>query len=230
MKHWVFDLDGTLVDSLTTHFKILKQVFDRFEAEFSEDNHQEVLQVTAKTLLPYLETKLGVDAAPAAHVFFNELNAKAFQTIRPFGGIEKLLRTLQAQGAALALWTARDAHATEKILNHTNLKAYFSIWVSGCCVSQGKPHPEGLQKIAEHFSCSNETMVMVGDFESDMLGAQAFGAKAVRVHWHAAVPVQNCQIADWQFTEVAQFQKWVETMPQRSQNSLSEIPTTELTR
>jgi phosphoglycolate phosphatase-like HAD superfamily hydrolase len=81
--------------------------------------------------------------------------------------------------------------------------------MSGSCVVESKPHPEGLQKIANHFDCEPESMVMVGDFDSDMLGAQAFGIKAIRVLWHNAVPVKKCEIANWQFHRVTDMQTWI---------------------
>jgi HAD superfamily hydrolase (TIGR01549 family) len=213
MKYWVFDLDGTLVDSLTAHFQVLDQVFKNFGVPFSEKDYHEVLKISAKVLPHYFEKKLGHERAQTGLELFHKLSVEAFKTMRAFDGIENLLQTLQSRGASLAIWTARDLEATEKILNYTGLKPYFSICISGTCVSQGKPHPEGLQKIAEHFGSNKNSMVMVGDFESDMLGAQAFGTKAVRVYWHTAVPVQNCKIADWQFTQVKEFQNWVESLP-----------------
>jgi phosphoglycolate phosphatase len=209
MKHWVFDLDGTLVDSLTSHFQVLEKIFHRFDADFSSSEHLEVLKVNSKTLPKYFETKLGVAAVEPALVMFKELNTQSFKSIRAFPGIEDLLKTLQTQGMKLAVWTARDLEATNEILKHTGLSPYFSICVSGSCVDEGKPHPEGLKKIAAHFECGAESMVMVGDFDSDMLGAQAFGIKAIRVFWHPAVQIKKCEIADWQFHQVSEFRNWL---------------------
>lgn len=208
MKYWVFDLDGTLVDSLTVHFQILEKVFSKFGMPFSKDDHHDVLKVTAKTLPNYFESRLGAENVESSMEFFRELTSKALKSIKPFDGIEELLKTLRSQGFHLAVWTARDLDATTEILKYTGLDSYFSICVSGCCTTQGKPHPEGLQKIAEHFKSAASEMVMVGDFDSDMLGAQAFGIKAVRVLWHPTVEKKKCDIANWQFEEVSQFREW----------------------
>jgi HAD superfamily hydrolase (TIGR01549 family) len=210
MKHWVFDLDGTLVDSLTVHFQSLEKVFGKFNQPFSKHDHHEVLKVTAKTLPHYFESRLGAENVAPAMDLFRNLTAEALEFIKPFAGIENLLKTLKQQGFELAVWTARDLAATREILKHTGLESYFSICVSGSCTLQGKPNPEGLQKIADYFSSDPSTMVMVGDFESDMLGAQAFGIKAIRVLWHSSVENKKCEIAEWQFNEVSEFQKWLD--------------------
>jgi phosphoglycolate phosphatase/pyrophosphatase PpaX len=211
MKYWVFDLDGTLVDSLTTHFGILKKVFNQFGADFTTENHLEVLKITAKTLPQYLELKLGPEFAGPAHDLFQRLNNEVFREIKAFDGIEELLQSLKSNGAHLAVWTARDLEATQKILTHTGLYSYFSICMSGSCTNEGKPHPEGLQRIADHFASERDSMIMVGDFDSDMLGAQAFGIKAIRVIWHEAVPAKKCEIANWQFHKVADLISWIQS-------------------
>jgi phosphoglycolate phosphatase len=140
---------------------------------------------------------------------FRRLDSLATQTICPFPGIKELLNDLHSQGKKLAVWTARDLDSTAQILNHTGLNSYFSICVSASCVEHGKPHPEGLKKISDHFNCEAEAMVMVGDFDSDMLGAKAFGTKAIRVFWHPAVEVKKCPLADWQFHHVSEFITWI---------------------
>lgn len=211
MKYWVFDLDGTLVDSLTVHFQILEKVFSKFGMLFSKYDHHDVLKVTAKTLPNYFKSRLGTENVESAMELFRELTSEALKSIKPFDGIEELLETLRSQGFYLAVWTARDLAATTEILKYTGLDSYFSICVSGCCTAQGKPHPEGLQKIADHFRAATSEMIMVGDFDSDMAGAKAFGIKAVRVLWHPSVERKKCEIASWQFDEVKQFQAWLDS-------------------
>lgn len=221
MKHWIFDLDGTLVDSLTIHYQVLEKLFRKFDKPFSKDDHHDVLKVTSKTLPSYFDSRLGTENLELSLRLFRELTAEAMKIIKPFEGIEDLLKTLKHQGCHLAVWTARDLAATKEILKHTGLDFYFSICVSGCCTVQGKPHPEGLQKIADHFECGADSMVMVGDFDSDMLGAQAFGIKAIRVFWHPTVSDKECDIAGWQFHQVSALRNWIDEKSFRFEGEVS---------
>lgn len=214
MKHWVFDLDGTLVDSLPAHFEVVETIFKTFNRPFSKENHHEVLKATAKTFAVFLEKHVGHKNLPLALAMFHELTNEALKTIRPFTGIEDVLKTLKSKQHHLAVWTARDLIVTEQILKHSGLSPYFSVCISGTCTAQAKPHPEGLQRIATHFNSDTSSMLMVGDFDSDMLGAQAFGIKAVRVNWHSlnSQPATSpCAIATWQFHKVSDFHEWIET-------------------
>ncbi|PIS10088.1 MAG: hypothetical protein COT73_11245, partial [Bdellovibrio sp. CG10_big_fil_rev_8_21_14_0_10_47_8] len=178
MKHWIFDLDGTLADSLTIHFQVLQRIFSGFGLDFSKEDQQDILRISSRDFPKYLETKLGTQDGSQAYQLYQKFNQETLKDVQCFPGIVDLLQTLKTQGAQLAIWTARDFEATQEILKHTGLGIHFSICVTGSCVSQGKPNPEGLVKIADHFGCEPESMVMVGDFDSDMLGAKAFGIKA----------------------------------------------------
>lgn len=208
MKYWVFDLDGTLVDSLSAHFGVFRNVFGHFGLNFTEENEREVLSVSAKTLPHYFESKLGLARAPLALSLFEDLTERSLSRVRAFDGIEDLLRLLKVNGAILSIWTARDLRATQKILHHSGLKNYFSICVSGSCTQQSKPHPEGLVRISEYFSSDRDSMIMIGDFDSDMLGAKSFGIKSVRASWQDAVPFKKCEMAHQQFTQVQEFKNW----------------------
>lgn len=208
MQRWVFDLDGTLVDSLSVHFKIMEKVFNKFNLQFTNDDCSDVLKINARTISNYFELRFGKQNTGEALDLFHQLSDEAVETIRPFDGVEDLLKTLQSHNKQLAIWTARDFNSMTRILNATGLSSYFSISVSGNCTSQAKPHPEGLRKIAEHFDSNNTSMIMVGDFDSDMIGAKNFGIHAVRVLWHPLAEQKKCELANWQFNKVEEFKNW----------------------
>lgn len=210
MKYWVFDLDGTLVDSLTIHFRVLKEVFAKFECNFSDQDEREVLHVSARTLPDYFIRHFGANNLAESLKMYTELTHQSLNQIQPFQGIESVLQTLKKYGYQLAVWTARDLEATKRILQNTGLHSYFSVCVSGTCTELAKPHPSGLEKIATHFDAEPSRMVMIGDFDSDMLGAQAFGAKSIRVLWHPTVEKKRCPLASWQFEKVSDFHSWIE--------------------
>lgn len=210
MKYWVFDLDGTLVDSLSIHFQTMEKVFRQFGLAFSSNDQQEILKLSANAVPAYIQEKFGIQNLSKVQSLYQELTTQSIRSISPFAGIEDLLSLLKSKEVRLAVWTARDLEATLQILESTNLRSHFSIVVSGSCVTQGKPHPEGLQKIAKYFGCSSDEMIMIGDFDSDMLGAKAFGCRGIRVTWHSSVEIKKCEIAHHQFDQVNQLVKWTE--------------------
>lgn len=211
MKHWVFDLDGTLVDSHHVYFNSLREVFGSFGADFSVEDEKEVLRISGKEREIYLARKVGRNAVqPAMNMFMARLQDD-LKLVRPFAGVVSLLESLAAKGTQLAVWTARDLYSAKLVLEETGLGKYFSSIVSSNCISQCKPAPEGLMEIASRFQCDSKSLTMVGDHDNDIMAAKACGAKAIRVFWHDPKSAYECKLADWQFSEVATLAQWIES-------------------
>lgn len=209
MKYWVFDLDGTLVDSLSVHFEVMEKVFSYFGISFSTADQKDILKLSARQLPDYFGEKFGPAQTSEALQMYENLTRESIKRIQQFPGINFLLSFLRSQDRPMAVWTARDRLATELILETSGIKEFFSIVVTGSCVTKGKPNPEGLEKIADFFQATPEQMIMVGDFETDMRGAQSFKCKGVRVLWHSTVEKQKCSFADYQFEEIPVFFDWI---------------------
>ncbi len=211
MKYWVFDLDGTLVDSLTVHYQVMERVFSNFHLEFSREHQLEILKLSSNQLDFYFARKFGAANKEEALKIFERLTKESVNSIFPFPHIEEVLRYLKSKNCPLSVWTARDQKASHAILENTGLVNYFSIIVTGDCVQQGKPHPEGLEKIAAFFESSPNEMTMVGDFESDMRGAKNYHCRGIRVQWHNSLEKVDCSLADFQFHDIPSFQAWIES-------------------
>jgi beta-phosphoglucomutase-like phosphatase (HAD superfamily) len=76
MKYWVFDLDGTLVDSLTIHFQTMEKVFNHFDRSFGSDDHKEVLKLSSKSLPSYFLEKFDNNNVTAAQNLFKTSGLK----------------------------------------------------------------------------------------------------------------------------------------------------------
>ena len=200
MKHWVFDLDGTLVDSFSHYFKALEGIFKQYGVEFTED-----LRLPALThpLLAFFEEHLGKAAVPAAFAKLQvHSNDDAFQ------GLDAFVRKVTENGAQVGIWTNRDLESAQLILQSTGLSRYSTICVSGDCVAQRKPHPEGLLRIIKLFGCRPDEVTMVGDHTHDVTAAKAIGARSVRASWHQYWAIEKCPHSDHQFYKTSEFEAW----------------------
>lgn len=213
MKYWAFDLDGTLVDSFSHYFTALTDIFNEHGAAFSEKLHHSAL---TESLPLFFEQHLGATVATAAMTKLQTRSNDDATRIQPFNGMTALVETLLNQGARVGVWTNRDLISAKLILEKTGLDRLVEICVSGTCVGQRKPHPEGLVKIIEHFKCAPEHITMVGDHEYDVLGAKEIGARSVRASWHSYWDVEKCTHADFQFHTVSEFSSWVALANERT--------------
>lgn len=208
MKRWVFDLDGTLVDSHQPYFTSLKQVLMDFKSDLTDEDKREVLRISAKDRKSFFEKKVGSEQSLKALALFENSIADDFKRIPMFKGVNELIRSLHIRGTKMAVWTARDLVSAEQVLIHTGLSELISLCVSSSCVERCKPDPEGLLRISKHFGWEPSSIVMVGDHDNDMKAAKAFGATAIRAYWNEPRVPMNCRLADFQFNDVDALTLW----------------------
>jgi HAD superfamily hydrolase (TIGR01509 family) len=211
MKHWVFDLDGTLVDSLSHYFAILQDIFAEHGLTLSHEN----LRSSISQPIPgFLTTHLGAQNLPAALAVLQKRSEEDAARIQPFDGVLEILTHLQSKGSRLAMWTNRDFESAQLILKSSGLAPFFEVCVSGSCGFGHKPNPDGFGRIEDLFLCEKDTVILVGDHETDMLAAKALGIKAIRASWHSYWKSDSCAHADHQFYKVNDFRTWVfQNMP-----------------
>ena len=180
IKHWVFDMDGTL--TLAVHdFAAIRQALNIPP----EDD-----------ILTHLNG-LPADEAAAKHAWLLEHERELALASTPAPGAIELVRDLAARGFRLGVLT-RNAQE----LAHITLKA---IGLDQCFAPQDvlgrenaahKPDPDGLLQLAQAWAVAPSNMVMVGDYRFDLACGRAAGSKTVLVNvpdnpwpeltdWHA---------------------------------------------
>lgn len=187
----VFDLDGTIFESTPFYFAILESVFAQNGLSLSESEKSLAAGLSARK---FLSTKLSPEAMADALKFMNQQSERDLQYIQVFDGISCLLETLTERGRRLAAWTSRDFGSASKLLKKHELDKHFEIIVTGDCIENHKPSPDGLHKIATFFQCAPSELVMIGDHDVDIIAALTAGALPIRANWHGLRDGQACQL------------------------------------
>ena len=205
MRHWVFDLDGTLVDSFDYYLEFSRQVFSANGVEFLAHHQAECLGSPA---LPFLSKHLSESVAHASLADLRKQSLIDATKIRPFAGVEDQLSELRRRGSRLAVWTNRDRGTTDKVLECTGLDRFMDLVVTGCCVPRHKPHPDGMIKILTAFDCEAHEVTMVGDHDVDVEAALASGTRPLRAAWHRHDPPTSCSRSAGLVSRVDQLSEW----------------------
>lgn len=165
VRHWVFDLDGTLTRAVHD--------FEAIRAELGIPAGQPILEYIA--MLPAAE---GAVLSRKLEAIERELCTQT----ECAEGARELLATLSQRGAKLAILT-RNAYALALItLEHIGLSQYFEqIDVLGREHARPKPHSEGFERIAQRWGVAPARCAMVGDFRYDLEVGRAVGALTVHV-------------------------------------------------
>jgi HAD superfamily hydrolase (TIGR01509 family) len=175
----IFDLDGTLVDSMPHVLRAFAYALHPFRPDLGlNDIFQRLGGPPTRTLL-----ELTGDETKAAEAL-RRLEGFGFENgalVQPFDGMHGLLHSLHARGVALAIWTGRDRVTTESIMTAHGLARYFATVVCGDDLSTHKPHPEGLIAILHRLGVSPSEALYAGDADADVLGGAEAGVRTILI-------------------------------------------------
>ena len=164
----VFDLDGTLFDSLPL---VLRSITHAIEPFAPTRPSMEIFATLGGPPHRFLPALLGGDRhVAAAAVRMAEFHDANHHLILPFEGVRSTLADLQARGVQLAVWTGRDRVSGENLLRTHDLTALFATIVYGDDLPTHKPEPEGMREILRRLQVSAAETLFVGDADVDVLG------------------------------------------------------------
>ena len=175
----IFDLDGTLVDSMPLVLRAFAHALQPFRPELGlDDIFQRLGGPPARTLL-----ELTGDETNAMEAL-RRLESFGFDNgalVQPFLGMHGLLDVLQGRGLALAIWTGRDRVTTQAIMSAHGLERYFTVVICGDDLATHKPHPEGLTAILKRLGVSPGEALYTGDADADVLGGVEAGVRTILI-------------------------------------------------
>jgi phosphoglycolate phosphatase len=176
MRLFVFDLDGTLVDSRRDLADAANALILEYGgAPLQVDRVTTMVGEGAAKLVMRALHAAGLDREnlDAALARFLELyDARLLAHTRIYAGTGEALERLR-EAAPLAVLTNKPQRPTEKILEGLGLRAYFR-WIIGGDTAHGrKPDPAGLRHLMTTAGASPAETVMVGDSVIDLRTARA---------------------------------------------------------
>lgn len=176
----VFDLDGTLVDTMPL---VVRAVAYALEPFMAPPPPEEIYRRVAGPVDRCLAALLGGEShVPEAARRLRAYAEGHRSDVDLFPGAVTVLDELRARGFLLALWTGRDERSATAILQRHDLRRRFTDCIFGDTLETHKPDPAGLHRLAEVLGVPAGDLLMVGDAEVDVLGANGAAAQALLIH------------------------------------------------
>ncbi|MGB0205064.1 MAG: phosphoglycolate phosphatase [Neptuniibacter sp.] len=185
----LFDLDGTLVDSVPD----LADAVDRMllSMEKQPAGVDKVRQwvgngaavLVRRALTGKMESTAVDDAEfeSAYKLFLQYYGEKTAENSCLYEGVEDCLQSLKEQSIKMGLVTNKPIQFTRSMLSGFALDTYFDVVIGGDSLPQKKPSPEPLLEAMKSCSSSPQETLMVGDSKSDIGAARAAGCPVVCV-------------------------------------------------
>lgn len=185
-KTVIFDLDGTLIDSIqdiaiSTNKVLEKLGFQTHPLErytgFVGDG---ALMLLSNALPKNVDEKKLLEAVT---LFKKEYGDKIHTHTKPYDGIYEMLDILSQNGFILALLSNKPHEFTVKFMEHF-FADYNFVEIHGQKQEvPKKPHPQGIFNIAKALNLSCDEIYFVGDTVTDIKTAQNSGVTSIAVSW-----------------------------------------------
>ena len=164
----VFDFDGTLLDSYSSHIATYEVTLSKFGIHFSETEFKSVY--TPDWYRVYEALGLGREFwKEADRVWLEEISK---HPSAPYPGVERALTRLRGL-YPLAIVTSGSRARVLEDLNRNRLGHLFETVVTNEDIRKPKPAPEGLQIALERMGCETSEALYVGDVQADAEMAQS---------------------------------------------------------
>jgi len=202
MAHFllVFDLDGTLVDSVPDLTNSLNKVLcERGYAPLTRADVAPMVGDGVPTLVARAFAARGGDAAEAAEALprYTDLyEANATVLTRPYTGVRDTLEALRRRGYRTAVCTNKPQRATMAVLHGFDLAGLFDGVAGGDRYPVRKPDPGHLLGLIGELGGSAGQAAMIGDSENDAAVAHAAAVPLVLMRYGYARAAQETLGAD----------------------------------
>jgi len=178
---YIFDLDGTLVDSLddlTASVNVMRQQFalPSLERQAVRGMVGQGARNLVERALPGRSIK-EVDEGLAIFLSHNE--AHLFDRTRLYPGVAETLATLASQGHSLALLSNKNEELCRKLLEHFGIAELFAAVMGGDSMASRKPSPEPVLHIMTQLARHPAETFMVGDSINDIASGRDAGVRTI---------------------------------------------------
>lgn len=176
----LFDLDGTLIDSLPLIIKIYRKVFEELKIPWGDDDIIKMIGLPLKDIGRHYT---GEQAGHFEELYRFYYHREHDRYTSLFPGTLSLLDLLKEKEIRLGIVTSKGKTGAWKSINYTGLKPYMDIVVTAHDVIKPKPDPEPLLKALNHFGIEAARSIFVGDSSYDILTGKNTGSRTLGVTW-----------------------------------------------
>ncbi len=184
MQLVIFDLDGTLVDSVRDLCEAVNAT--RVNLGLDPLPYDTVASYVGNGAPVLIRRAMGPDAsdqtvAEALAYFLSYYREHMLDHTRPYPGVVDALEQLHRQGAKMAVLTNKPERFSRDMCAGLGIGKYFFQIYGGNSFEQKKPDPIGIHTLMRECGAQPGQTVMVGDSHTDVLTARNAGVRSIGV-------------------------------------------------
>ncbi len=146
----IFDMDGSLVDSMWLWKSIDIEYLGRYGIPLPEDLQSRIEGMSFSETAVYFKEHFDIpDSLEEIKASWNRMAWDKYMNEVPLKpGIPEFLNGCRENGIKLGIATSNSRELVENVAEVHNLRTYFTSIVTGCDVARGKPSPDIYLEVA----------------------------------------------------------------------------------
>jgi pyrophosphatase PpaX len=179
----LFDLDGTLIDSIELILNSARHAFAKQQRAWpSDDEWLAGVGTPLRTIFAkYVSTDREIDDYIAGYREYQL--AHHDRLVRCYDGVVEVVALLHDRGHPLAVVTSKSDALAVRGLSVVGLDRYFPTVITIDSTMRHKPHPEPVLLALERLDYAPEEAFFVGDSVHDIIAGNAAGVHTVAALW-----------------------------------------------
>lgn len=178
----LFDLDGTLVDSITLIVESMRHAFR--EREGAPSNEEWIAHIGTPLAACFRHYARDEDDVQLLIAGYREYQlANHDRLVRAYEAVPETLRALRERGYPLAVVTSKGEELAHRALKHVGIDDLFETVVGLESSTKHKPDPEPVHVALDRLGATPERGWFVGDSPHDINAGNSAGVTTVAALW-----------------------------------------------
>ena len=175
----IFDLDGTLADTLPVCFAAFREVFRKYlDRDYSDRQIRALFGPSEEGILESRIPRRSNEALADYLAAYEKFHRACPE---PFAGIREILLFLRKRGVRLGVVTGKGAGSAAISLRSLDLEAFFDPVQAGA--KNGGIKPSAMRKVLDAWGFSPSEVASLGDAQPDVDSAKRVGLIPLAAAW-----------------------------------------------
>jgi len=184
LRYVIFDMDGTLIDSVDLHAKSWQETFRRFGKDVPFEAIRKQIGKGGDQLMPVFlsEEELRRDGKAIEKQRLELFKRDYLPQVKPFPKVRELFERILADGARIALASSAKADELAEYKRIAGIEGHTLVESSSSDADRSKPHPDIFQAVLEMLGApEHDSVFVVGDTPYDAEAAGKAGLRTIGV-------------------------------------------------
>lgn len=201
VKGIIFDLDGTLVDSMWVWREIDEEFLEPYGVKVPDNLQKEIEGMSFTETAQYFKKTFSLPmSVEELKTLWNRMAYEKYSLEVPLkDGVLDFLRYMKEEGLKVGISTSNSKELLMAVLESLGIQEYFHVIKTGCEVGKGKPFPDIYLKVAQELQVKPEDCLVFEDLPAGILAGKAAGMKvcAIKDDFSNHMIAEKKQLADY---------------------------------